>query len=118
MTRRRRIIAVGSLALLIFLSGCTIFGGGEVSEEDLAADATYDWETDAMASYNVTTSSLLSFSSNEYQAVLTVDNQSSIEIYRQTLFRGERPISIESLQFQYENGTVITADEHENLTAN
>jgi len=117
MTRRRRIIAVGSLVLLIFLSGCTVFGGGEVSEEDLAADATYDWETDAMASYNVTTSSLLSFSSNEYQAVLTVDNQSSIEIYRQTLFRGDRPISIESLQFQYENGTVITADEHENLTA-
>lgn len=117
MSRRRRIIAVGGLVLLVFLSGCTIFGGGEISEDDLAVDATYDWETDAMASYNVTTSPLLSFSSNEYQAVLTIDNQSSIDIYRQSLFRGDRPISIESLQFQYENGTVITADEHDNLTA-
>lgn len=118
MTRKRRVLAVGGLVLLVFLSGCTLIGsGGEVSEEDLTQEATYDWERNATASFNVTTAPLLSFSSNEYQAVVETDNTSTLEIYRQSVFRGDRPVSIEALQFQYPNGTIITADEHDNLTA-
>lgn len=113
----RRVLAVGGLVLVLFLSGCIGFGGsGEIDEEELTTDAEYDWDTDATASYNVTTTSLLSFSSNSYQAVITVENRSTLSIHRSTLFRGDRSVSIEGLQFRFPNGTVVDAT-HENLTA-
>lgn len=112
----RRQCAVGGLVLLVLLSGCTLFGGGEISQDELTEPAEYDWETNATAAYNVTTEPMLSFSSNEYQAVITVADRETLSIHRETLFRGDRSVSIEALQFRFENGTVVNAT-HAGLTA-
>lgn len=111
----RRLLAVGALLALVVLSGC-LGGGGEISEDKLTKDTEYDWETNVTASYNVTTSSLLSFSSNDYRAVIQVDNRSTLELYQGTLFRGDQSVSIRSLKFQFPNGTTVNAT-HDNLTA-
>jgi hypothetical protein len=111
----RRLLAVGALFALVALSGC-LGGGGEISEDKLTQDAEYDWDKNVTASYNVTTSPLLSFSANEYRAVITVENRTTAEIHRSTLFRGDQSVSIKSLQFQYPNGTIVNAT-HGNLTA-
>jgi hypothetical protein len=116
----RRLLAVGALLALVALSGC-LGGGGEISEDKLTKNATYDWEKNVTASYNVTTSSLLSFSSNDYRAVIQVENRSTLELHRSTLFRGDQPVSIRSLQFRFPNesasGERIVNATHENLTA-
>ncbi|ERH10014.1 MAG: hypothetical protein J07HX64_01781 [halophilic archaeon J07HX64] len=111
----RRLLAVGALFALVALSGC-LGGGGEISEDDLTKDAEYDWDKNVTASYNVTTSPLLSFSADEYKAVVTVENRTTAEIHRGTLLRGDQSVSIEALQFQYPNGTIVNAT-HDNLTA-
>jgi hypothetical protein len=114
--RRRRLLAVVGLIVLVFMSGCSLFGGGEISESELTKEANYTWETGVNASYNVTTEPLLSFSSDEYKAVIAVENQSTVSIHRESLFRGDQPIGIESLQFRFPNETVVNAS-HQNLTA-
>jgi len=111
----RRVLAVGALVAVVLLSGC-LGGGGEIDEDELTGDAEYNWDTDANATYDVTTASLLSFSSNDYQAVIGVENRSTLSLHRSTLLRGDQPISIEALQFRFPNGTVVDAS-HGNLTA-
>jgi hypothetical protein len=113
--RRKRLLAVGALFALVALSGC-LGGGGEIGEDKLTKNAEYDWEKNVTAHYNVTTSSLLSFSSNDYRAIISVENRSTLELSRSTLFRGDQSVSIRSLQFRYPNGTVVNAT-HGNLTA-
>jgi hypothetical protein len=111
----RRLLAVGALFALVALSGC-LGGGGEISEDKLTKDAEYDWDNNVTASYDVTTSSLLSFSSNDYKAVIDVENRTTLELYRSTLFRGDQSVSIRALQFRFPNGTIVDAS-HDNLTA-
>lgn len=111
----RRLLAVGGLLVLVALSGC-LGGGGEISEDKLTKETQYNWDTNATVSYNVTTSPLLSFSSNDYRSTVTVENRSAIELYRSTLFRGDQSISIRSLKFQFPNGSIVNAS-HDNLTA-
>lgn len=114
---RRHLLAVAGLLVLVALAGCSVLtGSGEIDDEDLLEERTYDWETNATASYNVTTSSLLSFSSNRYEGVIRVENRSRLSLDRSTLFRGDRPVSLEALQFRFTNGTVVNAT-HDNLTA-
>jgi hypothetical protein len=113
--RDRRLLAVGALFALVALSGC-LGGGGEISEDKLTQNAEYDWEKNVTASYDVTTTSLLSFSSNDYRAVISVENQSVLELSRSTLIRGDQSVSIRALRFRYPNGTELNAT-HENLTA-
>lgn len=113
----RRALAVGALVLVVFLSGCTFFGsGGEIDQEDLTQNATYDWEPNATASYNLSETSLLSLSSDRYQAVIQLEEQDRLEVYRERTFRGDTSLEVEALQFQFTNGTVVDAT-HPNLTA-
>lgn len=111
----RRLLAIGALLAVVALSGC-LGGGGEISEDKLTKDANYTWENNVTAAYNVTTTSLLSFSSNKYRAVITVENRSTVSVARSTLFRGDQSVSIKALQFRYPNETVINAS-HDNFTA-
>ncbi len=106
----RRVLALLALAALVFLSGCSVFGGGEVDEEDLLGDQEYDWDANATATYD------LSISSSSYAAVVNVGNQSSLTIYRSTAFQGDQEVSVADLKFQFENGTVVNAT-HPGLTA-
>jgi hypothetical protein len=113
----RRYLALAALAAMILLSGCSMFGGGgEISEDELTSEASYEWETNATASYNLTTSPLLSLSTDTFRAVIELDNQSTLEIHRERTFRGDTSVPIEALQFRFTNGTVVNAA-HENLTA-
>jgi len=116
MGRNRRLWAVTGLVLLVFLSGCSLFGGGEISQDQLTKEAEYNWESNATAAYNVTTEPLLDFSADTYRAVLEVENQSTLSIHRESLLRGDQPVGIEALQFRFSNGTVVNAS-HDNLTA-
>ena len=107
MSRRRLLAGVGLLALLVGLSGCTLFGPGSVNEGDLAADpgSEYEWEADADA--------YLEVNRNNYTAVYRVGKRTtgnleppySMEIYGRDALGTEQPLDPSSLQFRYENGT-------------
>ena len=94
---RRRLAVLAVLAIVV-LAGCT---GGVVSEEELAEDATYDWETNATVTVDVDGSS--------YQAVYQIRDRSSVELYHLGTLGGEEPIPIRAIQFRYSNGTVANA---------
>jgi hypothetical protein len=104
----RRALAIAGLVALVFLSGCSTFSGG--GQDDLLNNQTYQWETNSTATYN------LSVASDEYTAVVAIENQTTLSVYRSTAFRGDQSLSVESLQFRFENGTVVNAT-HTNLTA-
>ena len=106
----RRTLAVAGLAVFVFLSGCSVFGGGEIDEEDLLGEQEYNWDENATASYD------LSVSSSSYTGVVSVGNQSTLTLYRSTAFQGDQAVSVEALQFRFQNGTVVNAT-HPGLTA-
>jgi hypothetical protein len=106
----RRVLALLALAALVFLSGCSAFGGGGLDEDDLLGDQEYDWESNTTATYDLSTSS------DSYAAVLELSNQSELSIHRSTTFRGDQSVSIGDLKFQFQNGTVVNAT-HPGLTA-
>lgn len=110
--RRRLLLAVGVLAVLAALAGCsTILGPGEPSAENIGQNATYDWDTSANVTVNVTGS--------EYTAVYAVENRTAVELYRRDALGTENPLDIRGVKFQYPNGTVenITV-ENVSLTRN
>lgn len=104
MNRRR--LALGGLLVLVVLSGCA--GSTEVSEEDLSADAEYDWGTNATVAVDVSDAS--------YRTVVNLTNTSTVEIYQRDALGGDGSVRISALQFQYPNGTVVNATEG-NLSA-
>ncbi|SDK08006.1 hypothetical protein SAMN05216226_1177 [Halovenus aranensis] len=107
----RRVLAIVALAALVFLSGCSILGGGgEIDEDDLLGDQEYDWNTTANATYD------LSVSSDSFAAVVAAQNRSSIAVSQSTAFRGDQSVSVADLKFQFVNGTVVNAT-HPGLTA-
>lgn len=108
MNRRR--LALLAVVAVVFLSGCGLFGGGEIDEEDLVGEQDYNWDS------NATTSVDLGVSSNAYGAVIDVEGQDSLDVYVESTFRGESSVTIEALQFQFENGTIVNAT-HPGLTA-
>jgi hypothetical protein len=91
---RRGLVALAVAALAV-TAGCA----GGVDEQRLAENATYQWDTDARATVNITGS--------QYQAVYRVENNSTLEVYRRDDIGGERPVPIEALRFRYPNGTVV-----------
>jgi hypothetical protein len=103
--------AVLALVALAALSGCTLFGGGELTDEQLSGDQEYDWNTTATTTLN------LSVGTDSYAAVVKLDSQSELEIYQEDTFRGETSVPIEALKFQFTNGTVVNAS-HSGLGAN
>lgn len=108
MNNRHR--AVLALVALVFLSGCTLFGGGELSEDQLSGDQEYDWDSNATTTIN------LSSSTDTYAAVVDVTGQQELDVYLEDTFRGETSVQIEALQFQFTNGTVVNAS-HPSLSA-
>lgn len=102
----RRLLALGALVLAATLAGCG-FGSSEIPEEDLTENATYDWDTSANATFNLSRSS--------YAVVVNVTNE-SMEIWQEDALEGEQPVQLRALQYQYPNGTVVNAS-HANLSA-
>ncbi|MEF8854267.1 MAG: DUF5803 family protein [Haloarculaceae archaeon] len=104
MTRRYLVLA--ALAAALLLAGCST-GPREIPAKDLAGDATYDWDTDATVSFNLT--------GDQYTAIFEIRNRSSIEVYGSGTFGGDQPIDVEAIRFRFRNGTVVNAN-HSALT--
>lgn len=100
----RRLLALASLVALVALAGCAGFGS-VTSEDGLSQDAEYDWDTDADATIEIT--------DGEYEAVYTVENQSTIRLYQSTRYGDDNPIDVRAVQFRYPDGTVVGAEEIE-----
>lgn len=100
----RRILAAGALCLLLVTAGCSALtpGGGEVDRERLAEDASYDWNTTADVTINVT--------QGYYHAVYMIDNRSRIALSRFHRLSDHRPLPLGAVAFRYPNGTVVGAD--------
>lgn len=106
MTRRRRLLAIAALVLAASVAGCGL-GSNEIDEDKLSEDATYEWNTSANATFNVTRSS--------YAVILNVTNE-SMEVWQRDALEGEQPVQLRSLKYRYPNGTVIDGS-NDNLTA-
>lgn len=101
---KRHALALLCLAVLVALAGCSLFdSGGEVDEEELLGNATYQWEDNATATYN------LSVSSDSFTTVMEMNNRSSLELSRETTIRGDQSISVSALRFRFPNGTIVNA---------
>lgn len=100
----RRLLALVSLVALLFLAGCSGFGS-MTSEEGLEEEAEYDWDTDADGTIEIT--------DGEYEAIYTVENQSTIRLYESTRYGDDNPIDVRAVQFRHPDGTVVGADEIE-----
>ena len=97
-------VALGLLAL-VALAGCagTGLGGSPApSDEQLAENATYDWDRDADVTLNVT--------SEQYKTVADVNGSERVRLASTSGFGGRNPLPISAVQFRYENGTVVGAD--------
>lgn len=94
----RHLAAIGLLGLLMVLGGCM---GGGVNQAALAENQTYQWNTDASVSFNLTGGSVY--------AVHQVANESEVTIFRDTEFQGEQPVSVSAVKFRYRNGTVVNS---------
>jgi len=99
----RRLLALGLVLSLAATAGCaSLLGSGGPSEEELAAEGEYDWDTPANTTFNVTRS--------QFTTVITVTNQSNVVVYRTDEIGTDEPLDIRALQFRYPNGTVVTAN--------
>ncbi|MFB6297829.1 MAG: DUF5803 family protein [Salinirussus sp.] len=104
---RRTTVAAGGLVVLALLAGCGL-GSSNISEEKLNENATYDWETGADVSFDLSRSS--------YAAVVSVNNSTSLSVYERDALGTESPVQLSKLRFRYPNGTIVSAEEA-NLTA-
>lgn len=97
---RRKLLGVALLAVLVLSAGCTdVLGPRQISDEQLDEAASYDWDTEANATINVTTN-------EEYEAVYRVTDE-EFEVYQNDGLGNERPVRIRALYYRYPNGTVV-----------
>ena len=105
--RRKRLLALGALVVAAALAGC--FGGSsEIADNRLNENATYDWNASADATHDISRSS--------YATILSVTND-TVEVWQRDAIEGETPVRLRALQFRFDNGTVVRANETGNLTA-
>lgn len=95
----KRLLVVFALVGLVVMAGC--LGGGVVDEAAIDEPATYEWDTDAAASVNIT--------GGTYQAVLNLDNGTNVSLFGPGEFGGEAALPVHAVKYQYPNGTVRNA---------
>ncbi|WP_227354626.1 DUF5803 family protein [Haladaptatus salinisoli] len=101
---RRLVLAFGLLVVLAASAGCSsVFGPDQISQKKLAANASYEWDTEQDVTYNV--------SSDEYQAIYDLNGKTTLEIHKQEALGEKAPVEISAVKFQYPNGTVVGAEE-------
>jgi hypothetical protein len=103
---RRRLLVLGAFLAVLAMAGC--FGPAEIPEDQLNENATYDWDADADAAYDLSRSS--------YTAVFDLKNQSTLRVYDRDALGVETPVDLRGLRFRFQNGTVVNAS-HANLSA-
>lgn len=102
---RRLAAAALALGVLALLGGC--LGGGSISDDRLDADPAepYAWNESVDAHLTIQDDA-------KFRAVYRL-NETEMELYRRDGFGGRNPLSVESVQYRYPNGTVIEGTEIE-----
>lgn len=98
--RGRHGLALAALLVVVLLAGCS-FGSSEIPTDDLNQNATYDWDVNATATFDISRSS--------YAAVVNVTNSSELDVWRRDPIEGDNPVNLRALQFRHRNGTVVNA---------
>ncbi|RBI64272.1 hypothetical protein DMJ13_07275 [halophilic archaeon] len=99
---RRLLFAFGLLGMMAASAGCSsVLGPGQISQDRLNDDASYDWDTSQSVTFNVT--------SGNYRAIYEMKGKSSLEVYQHESLGGKQPVEIASVKFRYRNGTVVGA---------
>jgi hypothetical protein len=106
----RWVVALAVAALAVTAGCLGAGGGGGPSDEQLAEDATYEWDRDADVRVNVT--------GGQYAVVADVDNQSEVKFAQRGGFGGRNPLQISAVQFQYPNGTTVDSEDIDVSTQN
>lgn len=96
--RRRQLLALGALVAVAVLAGC--FGPAGIDDEELNADAEYDWNGSATVTVTLSRSS--------YATVVNVTNASTVPVWQRDVIEGDRPVRLSALRFRYPNGTVVS----------
>jgi hypothetical protein len=96
----RRGLALLAVVALAVTAGCA---GAGLDREALAANATYQWDTEATATIDIT--------GETYRGLYRVENGSTLPVYRLDSLGSEQPVPIEGLRFRYPNGTVVGPDD-------
>lgn len=113
MQRTRLAVAVGLLALLAGLAGCgSVFGPGQVDPSQLNANATYQWNTTADTSYNLTRSQyrvVIDLNASALEEAGRDENTTQLRLYVTDSIGTDRPVKVAALKFRYPNGTVVDA---------
>ena len=111
----RRLLAAAALVLLVASAGCASLlpGSGEVDRQALAENATYDWDTAADVTINVT--------GGYYHAVYRIDGDRTVALSQFERFNERVPLDPSAVKFRYPNGTVVgasdvTVDRNESYT--
>ncbi len=104
---RRRALALLSVLALALLAGC--LGPTEIPDDQLADNATYDWDQDADASYTLSRSS--------YTAVFNASNRSTLSVFDRDALGVEAPVDLSALRYRFANGTVTAPNGTANLSA-
>ncbi|MFB6310493.1 MAG: DUF5803 family protein [Salinirussus sp.] len=103
---RRRLLAAAGLVCVALLAGC--FGPSQISDEQLAENATYDWSSEANASYTLARSS--------YAAVFRLSNSTTLAVHDRDALGVEAPVDLSALRYRFPNGTIIDGT-HDGLSA-
>jgi hypothetical protein len=104
---RRRVLALGAVLALALLAGC--FGPTQIPDEQLADNATYEWDRGADAAYTLSRSS--------YTAVFNVSNRSTLSVYDRDALGVEAPVDLSALRYRFANGSVVAPNGTANLSA-
>lgn len=98
----RQYVAGLLVVVLVGSAGCTVLSPGDVDQEALREDVTYEWNTGVNGTITV--------GDGEYQAVYNISNRSEVRLFEFDRFNNERPIDPQGVKFQFPNGTVVGAD--------
>ncbi|MFB6103817.1 MAG: DUF5803 family protein [Halobacteriaceae archaeon] len=96
----KRVAALIVFAALFLTAGC--LGTGGITQQDIDANASYNWSVNTTVRYNVT--------GDTFRAVTVITNGTPVEAYRITEFQGEQPVSVSAVRFRYPNGSVTTVN--------
>ncbi|MFT4921464.1 MAG: hypothetical protein ACI8XM_000661 [Haloarculaceae archaeon] len=102
----RRVLAALALLGVLALAGC--LGPSSIPEGELTENATYDWETNATTTFNL--------SRNSYATLVNVTNETTLSVNERDALGTDSPVQVSALKFRFRNGTIVNAS-HANLSA-